>query len=147
MQIKASFESMKELMEFCSAFTGGQGIVPLDVVTTGETKPASETPVSENASQPVHSVVPDITLPVVTPAQTPVTTVNPAVTPIAQVPVSTPTYSLDDLARAAMTLMDSGRQEELRQLLASFGVDALPALPQEKYGAFATALREKGAQI
>ena len=63
------------------------------------------------------------------------------------VPTSQQTYSLDDLARAGMTLMDSGRQADLQGLLKQFGVEALPALPQEQYGAFATALRGLGAQI
>jgi len=63
------------------------------------------------------------------------------------VPTSQQTYSLDDLARAGMTLMDSGRQADLQGLLKQFGVEALPTLPQEQYGAFATALRGLGAQI
>lgn len=46
-----------------------------------------------------------------------------------------------------MTLMDSGRQADLQGLLKTFGVEALPALPKEQYGAFATALRGMGAQI
>lgn len=56
-------------------------------------------------------------------------------------------YTLDDLAVAGMSLMDSGRQADLHQLLASFGVEALPALPPAQYGAFATALRGMGAKI
>lgn len=63
------------------------------------------------------------------------------------VPTSAVTYTLDELARAAMSLMDSGKQPDLLQLLASFGVEALPALPPAQYGAFATALRGLGAQI
>ena len=65
----------------------------------------------------------------------------------APVPTTEPAYTLDDLARAGMTLMDTGRPGEVIQLLARFGVDALPALPKSQYGAFATALREMGAQI
>ena len=63
------------------------------------------------------------------------------------VPTSAVSYTMDDLAKAAITLMDSGRQTELQQLLGAFGVNSLPELPQEHYGAFATSLREKGAQI
>ena len=59
----------------------------------------------------------------------------------------TSSYTLDDLARAGMTLRDSGRQADLQGLLKTFGVEALPALPKEQYGAFATALRGMGAQI
>lgn len=85
-----------------------------------------------------------------TPAHTevPVTVDTPVAAPAAgTVPTTSVSYTLDDLARAGMTLMDSGRQAELQQLLAQFGVEALPALPEEKYGAFATALRGLGAQI
>lgn len=65
----------------------------------------------------------------------------------AAVPTTVQSYTSDDLARAAMTLMDSGRQGELLQLLATFGVASLPALQPGQYGAFATALRGMGAQI
>ena len=67
--------------------------------------------------------------------------------PTQTVPTSAPTYTPDDLARAAMTLMDSGRQQELIGLLQSFGVSSLPELKPEQYGPFATALRGMGAQI
>lgn len=85
-----------------------------------------------------------------TPAHTeaPVTVDTSVAAPAAgTVPTTSVSYTLDDLARAGMTLMDSGRQAELQQLLAQFGVEALPTLPKEKYGAFATALRGLGAQI
>jgi len=68
-------------------------------------------------------------------------------TPKQEVPTSTISYKLDDLAKAAMTLMDAGRQADLQQLLGSFRVASLPELPTEQYGAFATRLREMGAQI
>jgi hypothetical protein len=67
--------------------------------------------------------------------------------PITSVQTSVASYTMDDLANAAMTLMDAGRQPDLLNLLAQFGVESLPALPQEQYGVFATALRELGAQI
>ena len=57
------------------------------------------------------------------------------------------TYTLDDLANAAMTLMDKGMQTQLQNLLAEYGVEALPALPKNQYGNFATALRGMGANI
>ena len=43
--------------------------------------------------------------------------------------------------------MDQGRQKDLQNLLAQFGVTALPQLMKEQYGAFATALRGMGAPI
>lgn len=81
--------------------------------------------------------------------------VQPVPTQIVQQPVVVPqtvqttaqTYTIDDLAKAAMPIMDAGRQSELVQLLANFGVDRLPSLSPSQYGAFATALRGLGAQI
>lgn len=63
------------------------------------------------------------------------------------VPTSAHVYTLDELANAAMVLMDRGMQAQLQDLLAGYGVEALPMLPQEQYGNFATALRGMGAQI
>ncbi|ELK38798.1 hypothetical protein D478_27826 [Brevibacillus agri BAB-2500] len=54
---------------------------------------------------------------------------------------------MDQLAVAATQLVDAGRQAEVVQLLASFGVQALTALPKEHYGAFATQLRAMGAKL
>mgnify|MGYP001086294127 CR=1 FL=1 len=74
----------------------------------------------------------------------------PQVTAPAQtvaVPTAAKTYTLDELASAAMLLMDRGMQTQLQELLAGYGVEALPMLPPEQYGNFATALRGMGAQI
>lgn len=63
------------------------------------------------------------------------------------VPTAAPSYTRDDLSRAAMTLMDKGMQTQLQQLIQSYGVNSLVELPPEQYGNFATALRGMGAQI
>lgn len=63
------------------------------------------------------------------------------------VPTSAPSYTMDQLAVAATQLMDAGRQQDLLNLLSSFGAQSLMALPKEQYGAFATKLREMGAKI
>lgn len=83
-------------------------------------------------------------------ATAPVASAQPAVstTPVqATVPTTSVTYTPDDLARAAFALMDSGRQQELIGLLQQFGVNAIPELKPDQFGAFATALRGMGAQI
>lgn len=77
---------------------------------------------------------------------------NPAVptteqSPAQAVPTSTVTYTAADLQKAAVSLMDQGRQEDLLNLLQQFGVPSLPALPQEQYGRFALGLRKLGARI
>lgn len=125
--IHVDFKDFNEMAEFARQLLGGQaGKVP-------------EAP----AVQPVPTA-PVVTAPA---AVAPATPADFTVQPAAAVPTAQSSYTLDDLARAGMTLMDSGRQGDLFQLLAQFGVDALPALPQAQYGAFATALREMGAQI
>lgn len=63
------------------------------------------------------------------------------------VPTTAPSYTREDLSRAAITLMDKGQQAQLQQLVQSFGVNSLMELPPEQYGNFATALRGMGAEI
>ena len=65
----------------------------------------------------------------------------------ATVPTTAKTYTLDELSRAAMTLMDMGKQEQLLGVLGEFGVPAMPSLSKEQYPAFANRLRELGADI
>lgn len=71
--------------------------------------------------------------------------------PMAATPGAVPTaaheYTQDDLARAAMPLIDKGGMQQLQQLLAGYGCETLRQLPKEQYGNFATALRGMGAQI
>lgn len=105
---------------------------------------AQTAPVQQAAPQAPVQPVPQA--PVQSVPQAPPTQPRPQMVQQA-VPTTAHTYTQDDLARAAMMLMDSGRQQDLQQLLARFGTVSLPGLPQEQYGAFATALREMGAQI
>ena len=81
------------------------------------------------------------------PAQQAAAPVTPPAQQAAAVPVSATSYSMEDLAHAAMALMDGGKQAGLQALLAKFGVESLPQLPPAHYGAFATEMREMGAQI
>ncbi|MYL41792.1 hypothetical protein [Virgibacillus salexigens] len=67
--------------------------------------------------------------------------------PTGSVPTSSPTYTMDQLAVAATQLMDAGKREELINLLSTFNVQALTSLPEDQYGAFATKLREMGANL
>ena len=74
-------------------------------------------------------------------------TVTPTVESSPAVPTAANSYTLDDLARAGSELVDLGKQAELPGLLQRFNITSLPELPQEKYGEFATAMRELGARI
>lgn len=66
------------------------------------------------------------------------------VTPVA---TTTKIYTRDELAIAAMDLVQQGMRTQLQDLLKQFGVASLPDLSQDAYGAFATALRGLGAKI
>ena len=104
-------------------------------------------------AQPVPVAAPAQAVPAASPAQPASSMAAAAPTPVPPVqvpqavPTSSRTYTPDELAKAAMQLMDSGRQSELIGLLSQFGVDSLPSLRPDQYGAFATALRGMGAQI
>lgn len=147
MEITINIPGLKELAEavLCTANTRGTGAT---VTTAAQPQPVNLAQASAIPQPPVQQP-PVQPAPAVPAQQAPVQQVSiPAAPPVTQpVPTATQSYTLDDLARAAMTLMDSGRQAELQGLLKNFGVDALPVLPQEQYGAFATALRGMGAQI
>lgn len=90
---------------------------------------ASQAPVTAHTAQPVTPPVP----------------AAPAAPPT--VPTSAKTYTRDELAMAAIPIMDAGGQQALMDLLHTFGVNALTELPEAHYGAFATALRGMGAKI
>lgn len=65
----------------------------------------------------------------------------------AAVPQSAPTYSIQDLTLAARPLMEMGKQAELAQLLAEFGVPAVASIPENRRADFAARLRAMGGQI
>lgn len=150
MDISITCKSYEELTQLAKTLLGGAGPARPETPVPGGTPAVPMTPgvpvtptalMGQGAPQmpPVAPTVP--TAPAVPAAsQTP-----PAQN--AAVPTSTAGYTRDDLAKAAITLMDSGRQAELQQLLQGFGVASLPELPAERYGEFATALRTMGAPI
>lgn len=136
MEIQVTFNSIEDMEDFCRRMASGNQEEPAPV-----SAPATSIPVSAATSVPTQ------TTPVPTKAEAPAAAAMPVYAAPTAVPTAGTSYTLDQLARAAMTLMDSGRQADLQQLLAQFGVEALPVLPKEQYGAFATALRGMGAQI
>lgn len=155
-QITVTFDSFEDMKEFAEKFLGtekvpvslGEKEVPAQTQSIPVTPVAPVTPITPVQSAPVTPVAQPApaTLVQTTPAEqtVPVTPAQPAMSPV---PTTERTYSLDELANAAMTLMDKGMQNQLQELLVSYGVEALPALPREMYGNFATALRGMGANI
>ncbi|HCG60508.1 MAG TPA: hypothetical protein DEV97_11010 [Lachnospiraceae bacterium] len=53
---------------------------------------------------------------------------QPAPAPAAEPEKTYKAVSFDDVTKAAIKLMDAGRQDDLRQLLVKYGVQALPEL-------------------
>nr|DAM27056.1 MAG TPA: hypothetical protein [Caudoviricetes sp.] len=142
--ITVEFNSFEDMLVFAKKVCGQVGT---DQEPKQESPATTTVPVPvQQATTPVQST--PMTVPIQTqaapsvPAQSTAPTQQPA-----QVQTTAQSYTMDDLTKAAVMLMDSGRQADLLTLLAQFGVDALPALPLEQYGAFATALRGLGAQI
>lgn len=114
-----------------------------------------QTPIQQPIPNPVPVKMPEYITPAanqfITGQQPPVQAPQPVAptVPTQQAPIQTqvPTYTQQDLALAATQLMDSGKQADVLNLIASFGVQALTQLPQEQFGNFATALRTLGAKI
>lgn len=151
--INVTFDTLDDMLHFANRLTGlgqaGQAPVQENSPAVSVT-PASQAPVAPTPQAPVQQPVTTVNTtvaPVQTLAPTQQAAAAPAIQQTAPVQTAAPSYTMDDLTGAAVMLMDSGRQGDLLNLLAQFGVEALPALPREQYGAFATALRGLGAQI
>ena len=132
MKMVLTFDSLEEMKNFAVKMAGT------------EEPQAPAVPVSQPTlpEQPAPTVSMAPTAPA--PQTAPPVPTAPAPT---GVPTAAVTYTADDLARAAMALMDSGRQIELINLLAQFGAASITELKPNQFGACATALRGLGAQI
>lgn len=146
----------KALNNLASALQGNNVVNIAPAVSEPQSLPQQQ-PMPEQIQQPVQPAAVPTSMPVQQPTQ-PVQQQQPMAQPTQpvqqqqpmpqqSVPTSQTAYSMDQLAVAATQLMDTGKRDQLMQLLATFGVQALTALPQEQYGAFATKLRELGANI
>lgn len=148
MTMTVVFEDYEDMMVFAERLVGratSDKGTSQNPATTPETfTPAPITP--PQVQQAPVTPPPMQPVPVTPPVQQPVQQA-PATPPVQPVPTTVPSYTLDDLTRAAIPLMDSGKQPDLLHLIQSFGVEAMPSLRPDQYGAFATALRELGAQI
>ncbi len=128
-----SREVAKQLIDLAA------GITPAAATATIPQQFIQSAPIATQAPQSYAPVQPPVAAPPVVPPAAPAPVQAPVAPP--------PTYDYDALARAASTLMDAGKQQELIGLLGSFKVQALTQLSKERYGEFATALRGMGAQI
>ena len=164
MNITVTFNDLDEVRAFAAMISGqtAEDQAPDPVVSQNTTMPqtAQQPTVPVTHAVPVEPVQPVTavqsavpTAPVQpvaavpTQSQIPVASQIPTAPAQPAVPTSTHTYTPDELAKAAMQLMDSGKQNELLALLQQFGTNSIPLLQPSQYGAFATALRGMGAQI
>lgn len=130
MTINITVSSYEELEEFCRQFLAGQD-------SRGQTE--------DKVTEPVNPapVIPDPELVKTEPVKPePVKAEEPVLLTPSQV-----TYTRDDLTRAAVSLIDSGKKADLQALLEKFGVSALPSLPKDHYVAFAGELKALGATL
>lgn len=142
-----------EAPELCAALTLLANARPVisPGAKTGLPAVLNVVPTLSSAATPVKPApaVAPVAPRVITPAQTPMPDV-PA--PQLAAPASVPTaptrqYSFPDIQRAATSLCDAGKRDGVMALLSQYQIKALSELPQEQYGAFATALRGLGAKI
>lgn len=160
-QITVVFKDYEEMKRFAKELLKGESLGPkseTEKAVTPEQPSVQQAPASYGQQIAVHFPAANTGQ---APAQQPAPPVQQQAEPVQptapvqsavptqQPPVQTtaPSYKMDDLSNAAMQLMDKGMQAQLLQLISQFGVDALPQLPPEQYGNFATALRGLGAQI
>lgn len=150
--ITADDKLLKALESLAQIITGGEpkikksGDIAAEAPKEKTSKPVSQPVQTAAAGQPQTTPIPTTT-PVFT-APMPTAPTPTAPTPTTPAPaVSVAPYSLEQLALAAAPLMDAGRANELTELMKSFGVPSLQALPTDKYGQFANAIRAMGAQI
>lgn len=145
--ITADDKLLKALESLAQIITGGEpkikksGDIAAEAPKEKASKPVSQPIQTAAAGQPQTTPIPTTTPVFTAPMPTAPTPTTPAPT------VSVAPYSLEQLALAAAPLMDAGRANELTELMKSFGVPSLQALPTDKYGQFANAIRAMGAQI
>lgn len=115
--------------------------------------PAAQAPVVPHAAAPATaaaaSVAPAPPAPAPAAPTEPVPTASALAAPAAAVPLATASqqYTLAELQRAVMPLLDAGRMADLQQVLAKYGAQDLTKVPAEQYGALAADFRALGARL
>lgn len=149
-EIKIVIEGLKELTEAVRMLAAA-GAQPVDV--SGQ----AGIPVQALYQQPVQPAPGAVQVPL-NYGQTSVQTMpvgqtgqqtagNVAVGGVLPTTATVQCYTLEQLQVAAAGLTSSGKMPQVMGILQQFGIQAMTELPKERYGEFATALREAGAQI
>lgn len=102
-------------------------------------------PVTQTVTAPTAPVNPTQTGYPSMPTSYPSNTAPVASAPVAQAPA----FTLEQVSKAGADLITAQptKMQDLMALLQQYGVQTIQALPADKLGAFATALRGMGAQI
>ena len=115
--------------------------------------PAAQAPIVPHAAAPTTpataSVAPAPLAPAPAAPTEPVPTAPTPAAPAAAVPFATAPqqYTLAELQKAVMPLLDAGRMADLQQVLAKYGAQDLTRVPAEQYGALAADFRALGARL
>jgi hypothetical protein len=130
-------------------FVPAQGPGPVQDCNMFQPQPMMQQPIQQPIQQPVQPMQqPQTPQPMQPVNYNPAPAVPVAQQPMQQpVPTATQAYTMQQLAVAATSLVDAGKQAEVLNLIHSYNVQALTQIPQEQYGAVATRLRAMGARI
>lgn len=162
-EIKITIEGIKELTEAIRALAGTGG-GQVSVAGVQQPQPAmagvGTTSVSVPVQQPRVPTSVSAQIPTAVPQNYGQVPVQPAVSvgmgvpqQSGTAPAAVPTtampqeYTIEQLQVAAAGLSSMGKMPQVMGILQQFGIQAMTELPRERYGEFATALREAGAQI
>lgn len=109
------------------------------VATQTPTPPIAQTVTVPAPAAPVNPTYPSM------PTSYPSNTAPVTAAPVAQAPA----FTLEQVSKAGADLITAqpAKMQDLMALLQQYGVQTIQALPADKLGAFATALRGMGAQI
>lgn len=146
MNINVTIGVTPELAKLLGSLTEAvQVVIPTEGGQTPAQQPTQPQIVPRQQSEP-QQPVPTAQVPTAS-QQPPAVSAQQQPIQTGAVPTSAPSYTMDQLAVAATQLVDAGKQNDLLTLLNTFGADSLMSLPKEQYGAFATKLREMGANL
>lgn len=145
MEITVNIHGLDSLAQavaaMAQAIRQGQGAaeaMPAQTAAPAAPAPAAVTPAPASASA---SSAPAAPAPA---AQPPAPAPPAAAVPLAQTPQQ---YTLAELQKAVMPLLDAGRMAELQQVLAKYGAQDLTKVPADQYGALAADFRALGARL
>lgn len=148
-EIKIVIDGLKELTEAVRVLAGLTGTQAAGAPAQAPVPVQAAVPVQAPYTQPVQAApypvqgTPNFTT---APVQAAPAGVMPA-GGVVPTTAAAQAYTLEQLQVAAAGLTSSGKMPQVMGILQKFGIQAMTELPKERYGEFATALREAGAQI